>query len=276
MWGADIYGKPSLRGRLYRSIKRLVIPRLGAVSALVPGDFDDLQRLIGTCPNYVRAFYSPSYETNFNDAHSQTGLGGTGATRLILGNSGWEQNDHIPALRWLSRFADRGIQVICPLGYPKQSVYKSKVIEVGLQTPGRPIPSHRGPAFPGRIPRLAGLLRHPGAQLPKSTGSRQYLRHAPSRGENFYPRRFLHLFHVEGFRFSCLRHPGHSKPFLRGSDPPSRKNLPAATGHCSTNIFRLEASIEGWKMLLAKIGAHNNNGEKPHDHFPCRPIFRCR
>jgi len=59
MWGADIHGNDSWRGRLYRSIKHLVIPRLGAVSALVPGDFNDLQRLIGPCPNYVRAFYAP-------------------------------------------------------------------------------------------------------------------------------------------------------------------------------------------------------------------------
>ncbi|MCE5230693.1 TDP-N-acetylfucosamine:lipid II N-acetylfucosaminyltransferase [bacterium] len=136
MWGADIYGRDSLRGRIYRRVKGIVVKRLAGVSALVPGDFDDLQRLIGPCRNYVRAFYSPDYGEVIERAPSD------GTTRIILGNSGWEQSNHIPALEWLGRFRDKPIEVVCPLGYPPESAYKTEVIEAGRRILGerfRPI-----------------------------------------------------------------------------------------------------------------------------------------
>ncbi|MEN6626753.1 MAG: TDP-N-acetylfucosamine:lipid II N-acetylfucosaminyltransferase [Candidatus Sumerlaeia bacterium] len=142
MWGADIYGRRTLRGRVYRVIKGFVVKRLGGVSALVPGDFDDLQRLIGPCPNYIRAFYSPDYGELPAGARD-----GGGTTRVILGNSAWEQSNHVQALQWLGRFRDKPVEVICPLGYPKESPYKSEVISAGGRLLGerfRPLPEMVG------------------------------------------------------------------------------------------------------------------------------------
>lgn len=130
MWGADIYGRDTLRGRVYRRVKGVVVKRLAGVSALVPGDFDDLQKLIGPCRNYIRAFYSPDYGEIIER------FPGDGTTRLILGNSGWEQSNHIQALEWLSRFRGKPVEVVCPLGYPRDSEYKSLVIETGRRLLG--------------------------------------------------------------------------------------------------------------------------------------------
>jgi dTDP-N-acetylfucosamine:lipid II N-acetylfucosaminyltransferase len=136
MWGADIYGRKSWKGSIYRRLKAIVVRRLGAVSALVPGDFRDLEALIGPCNNYVRAIYAPRYnkvsrpnsEGQLQDADRNI--------HLVLGNSAWEQNDHLPVLHWLHRFMDQKLQVVCPLGYPKTSAYKSRVIATGREILG--------------------------------------------------------------------------------------------------------------------------------------------
>ena len=272
MWGADIYGKPTWRGRLYRLIKHLVIPRLGAVSALVPGDFNDLQRLIGTCPNYVRAFYSASYGANDHGAIPPDRAGGEGATRLVLGNSGWDQNDHILALRWLSRFADREIQVICPLGYPQHSAYKSEVIEAGRQLLG------------SRFHPIEGLL--PWDEYHALLASCEILvlncRNQQGLG-NIYAM-LLHgakiFIRGDSSTFSMLKDFGfhvydtRSIPMLSfGELTAFSKALASSNRALFGKYLSLEASIEGWKMLLAKIGTHNNNGEKPHDNSPVERSF---
>ena len=130
MWGADIAGLDSLKGKLYRKLKGIVIPRLGAVSALVPGDFEELQKFIGPCSNYVRAIYAPEFHVPPQPKQID---GAHGTTRVVVGNSAWEQNDHAPVFEWLSRFADQNLEVICPLGYPRESPYKDATLAAGRQ-----------------------------------------------------------------------------------------------------------------------------------------------
>lgn len=261
MWGADIYGKPSWRGRLYRWVKRLVIPRLGAVSALVPGDFDDLQRLIGACPNYVRAFYSPSYDTNSLESAPPKRPGNEGATRLILGNSGWDQNDHIPALHWLSRFANREIQVICPLGYPPQSAYKTEVIEMGRQLLG------------ARFKPIAGLLAWDDYHALLTGCDVLVLNCKKQQGlGNIYAmlRHGAKVFvRGDSSTFSMLQDFGFQVydtreiPNLTFEDLIAfPEELAIRNRELFAKYLSLEASIEGWKMLLNQIGAINGHGAR--------------
>lgn len=142
IWGGDLYFlrepshlRPTPRGiyRWFRAketrllMKRLV-RQLGSVSGGVPGDFDVLRSEVGPIANCHRALYSdrdvraepPVPETR----RSNTAVG------VCVGNSATESNRHAEALRWLSRFKDEHIRIICPLTYGDPE-YRDRVVAMG-------------------------------------------------------------------------------------------------------------------------------------------------
>lgn len=142
MWGGDVHGlllrnkfpfSPRglirrMRHRLCLTINRLIIPRIGAVGALVPGDFDVLQSYCGKLNNYARLFYSDfvveEHMASPSPQYPERSL------RIVLGNSSSESNNHFEAIEWLSRFKNENITIFCPLSYGDLS-YRTSVIEAG-------------------------------------------------------------------------------------------------------------------------------------------------
>ena len=144
MWGGDVYGLRApknrslslrfvyceIRGMFLRPLKKIIIRRLGAIAALVPGDFDVLQAYCGKLDNYVRAFYSnfsldPSTPTPADV--KQPGE----EVRVCLGNSATQSNRHIEALEWLGRYKSENMVVICPLTYGRPPEYRDTVVTAG-------------------------------------------------------------------------------------------------------------------------------------------------
>lgn len=253
MWGADIYGNDTWRGRVYRLIKGFVVRRLGAVSALIPGDFSDLQRLIGPCDNYIRAFYAPDFEAIPCPAEEPSILKHDHVTRVIVGNSAWEQSDHIPVLQWLSRFKDREIEVICPLGYPKESAYKSAVIAAGREVLGekfRPLQDMLGwNEYHALLSTCDILVLN--SQNQQGLGNIYYMLLCGGkvylRGDSATYRMLKELgLHVyDSRRIQDLSY----GELIEFSKEQAGHNRAQYQKHLST-----EASIEGWKSLLHKIG----------------------
>lgn len=130
MFGADILKQSSIKGRIYAGIKRIVIPHLGAISALVPGEYELLKSLYGHADNYVRAFY-PNLVAMAGADEKPAAESFDRPLRVLLGNSAFEANNHAEALSWLSRFVDENIEIVCPLGYPAKSEYKTQIMKLG-------------------------------------------------------------------------------------------------------------------------------------------------
>ena len=144
MWGGDINAMKayahhrSLKGMVYLSLAKVIVPRLGAVSALAPGDYDIVREVFGAkCNNYIRAFYSGGIILRAVVDHEQHGPNNGGAVRVLLGNSGSPDNCHIEALDWLSRYCNQDIEVVCPLGYGGTEKYREDVVEAGQQALGQ-------------------------------------------------------------------------------------------------------------------------------------------
>jgi hypothetical protein len=127
---------------MHRLAQEVVIPRLGAICALAPGDFDIVKELFGPCSNYLRAFYSSFRTEDTPDVADACLTRVPGPVRILLGNSGAQSNEHVEVLEWLARYGSDAVQVICPLSYGTNDAYANEVIDAGRKLLGerfRPI-----------------------------------------------------------------------------------------------------------------------------------------
>lgn len=143
MWGGDInnmkhYARHrSLKGMIYLSLAKIVVPRLGAISAMAPGDYDIVREVFGAkCDNYIRAFYALPCDVAVAVDHDPSESTGKDPVRILLGNSGDPDNCHLEAIGWLSRYRDEDIEVVCPLGYGGTQQYREEVIAAGRRSLG--------------------------------------------------------------------------------------------------------------------------------------------
>lgn len=131
-WGAGFEKRNpwTVRGRLNITLRKIILPRLGAISTLTPGEFRAIDRDYGPCHNYVRAVYCDI----FYKVREPKIRNGGGTLRMLLGHSSDETNGHIEALMWLKNFTGEDIEIVCPLGYPTYPValaHREKVVETG-------------------------------------------------------------------------------------------------------------------------------------------------
>ena len=135
-WGAGFAGFKSIKGRINAQIMRVILPKLGAISTLTPGEFESINKLYGPCDNYVRAFYSFSpcnVTSKIIDSNNDV-------LHVLVGHSSSPLNGHIEAFRWLQAHRLHRFTVICPLGYPshqKAKLHRDKVVEAGRKFLGK-------------------------------------------------------------------------------------------------------------------------------------------
>lgn len=131
-WGAGFEKRSpwTLRGRVNILLRRIILPRLGAISTLTPGEFRAIEKDYGPCRNYVRAVYCDIFYKVREPQKRET----TGPLRVLLGHSSDERNGHLEALEWLKDFRDEDVEIVCPLGYPTYPAaltHREKVLEAG-------------------------------------------------------------------------------------------------------------------------------------------------
>ncbi len=241
------------------SLRNFIIPRLGAVCTLTPGEFEAINELHGPCDNYFPVFYN----TCPAGLEPVPGRESGGTLTVLLGNSGWPSNEHLPLLSMLARFRDEDIRVICPLGYPSAH---SDYIDVVAGT-GREI---LGEKF---VPLLELIPREDYSALLESV---DVLIQNAKRQQGFYGIQFALLsgkkvyLNVESPTFSMVT--GHGievfdAKSIGSSSFDGFRSFPATSGRRNFEIarrhFSLEASLAAWRDLIGSMKAGTST---PGDH----------
>lgn len=135
-WGGDFYDLRDkipfykVKAGLSKAIKINYFRKAKAVINLIPGDYDELQKIVKTdAPHYI----APVCESqNSTDAFAPLFSTNKSASpvKICLGNSATKTNEHMEVLDLLEKFKNEDIQIICPLSYGDKE-YAGKVIERG-------------------------------------------------------------------------------------------------------------------------------------------------
>jgi len=162
IWGGDLYNH-FLRKRTRKSdtlnfFKKTVISRFGNIVALVPGDCELARKWYGAKGRCFSAFYPNPIDFSMLDAAASTkDSRSNGTTRILLGNSASETNNHFEAIDLLAKDPVHDFEVVCPLSYGDME-YANRVIEYGKAKLGekfRPITDFMKPEEYAKI--LAGV-----------------------------------------------------------------------------------------------------------------------
>ena len=135
-WGAGFAGSKSIKRFINALIMRVILPRLGAISTLTPGEFESISKQYGPCENYVRAVYSNASRYVTSEIKSSK----KDILHVLVGHSSSPLNGHIEIFEWLHKYESNRFVVICPLGYPshqKARLYREKVVEAGHKLLGK-------------------------------------------------------------------------------------------------------------------------------------------
>ena len=252
-WGAGFenLNPTAIKARVNNALRRMIIPRLGAVSTLTPGEYDIISREYGPCNNYVRAIYTATPSSRVNHTVKVNGA----LLRIQVGHSSDEENEHTQILQWLEAYNNNHIEVICPLSYPiypKAAAHREKVLETGH--------------------RLLGYKFHPILQMMSKDEYKKLLDtidvfvsnsriqqglfniyYLLWQGKKIFVRKdcpifnMLHDFDIEVF--DTLKIPSQSyQEFSTIPPATSRHNIKQMDMHMSQEKIR-----EGWKELLSRI-----------------------
>ncbi len=131
-WGAGFEKRNprTVRGQVNIVLRKIILPRLAAISTMTPGEFRAIERDYGPCRNYVRAVYCDIFYKVSEPKERE----GKGPLRVLLGHSSDETNGHVEALQWLRGFRDEDLEIVCPLGYPSYPAalaHREKVLQAG-------------------------------------------------------------------------------------------------------------------------------------------------
>jgi hypothetical protein len=108
-------------------INNKLIARINYFSCCVPDDFEALQRVL---PNFEAQFLPLNYYSKEDVFLRGDSLQDLTGHDILLGNSATPTNNHIEAMRVLSKLGMHGRKVIVPLSYGDMK-YQEKIIQVG-------------------------------------------------------------------------------------------------------------------------------------------------
>jgi dTDP-N-acetylfucosamine:lipid II N-acetylfucosaminyltransferase len=108
-------------------INNKLIARINYFSCCVPDDFEALQRVL---PNFEAQFLPLNYYSKEDVFLRGDSLQDLTGHDILLGNSATPTNNHIEAMRVLSKLGMHGRKVIVPLSYGDMK-YQEKIIRVG-------------------------------------------------------------------------------------------------------------------------------------------------
>ena len=252
-WGAGFSNSNAThwKGRINAMLRRTILPKLGALSTLTPGEFEQIERDFGPCHNYVRAIYSSisCRDTEIAETPSPH------AKRVMVGHSSDEYNGHVQVLEWLGSHGSDGLEVICPLGYPTYNEalsYRKRVLEAGQQALGgsfQPL-LEMIPKKPYRslLDRIDVFISN--SQVQQGLYHVYYML---CHGKKLFIRRDCPIFEmlVDHDIIVCdtLEIPSLSRDQIVTQDPDARRHNIKRAREC----WSREAVIEGWIALVRRI-----------------------
>lgn len=135
-WGNDFYRlrdpEEGLKKKIIERIKKYCIRHCRAWINLIPGDYDELVKIICKEKKHFVAPMpgDPRKKADFDRIIAET-VPHEGC-RIIVGNSATETNRHFEVFEMLAHLKDEDIEIICPLSYGDKE-YGQKVIEKGKE-----------------------------------------------------------------------------------------------------------------------------------------------
>ncbi len=137
-WGGDFYDLRDnipvykVKQWLSRAIKIHYIKNVKGIINLIPGDYNELQKLVRTNAEH---FIAPVCG-NDKDVEFYTNLFSMKKSgdpiKICLGNSATRTNNHKEALKILRKYKNENIRIICPLSYGDKD-YANEIIAYGKQ-----------------------------------------------------------------------------------------------------------------------------------------------
>lgn len=109
-------------------VNNKLIARINYFSCCVPDDFKALQRAL---PNFKAQFLPLNYYSTEDVFLRGCNLQDLSGYDILLGNSATATNNHIEAMRVLSKLGMAGRKVVVPLSYGWDADYQQKIVQTG-------------------------------------------------------------------------------------------------------------------------------------------------
>jgi len=141
VWGGDLYqyldGTLNLKARIFDLFRRRIIHNVRGIGTLVSRDYDLIVRKYKTTADQYNVIYMSDERTKYiKDILNKNNEIKDDITRIIVGNSATESNNHEEILLELSKFSNHKIEVYCPLSYG-QIKYGEKIKHIGNELFGK-------------------------------------------------------------------------------------------------------------------------------------------
>ncbi len=158
-WGGDIYAykekNKTLRSRFYEFCRKIIIRNLKSISGFLYEDFEVIKKIYRTKASYTKVIYPlPVDFSMLEKVSNEKQLKGNSAKTILAGNSADPSNNHTELFKFLEKFNDQNIEIICPLSYGPDKGYTNQIINEGQKIFGdkfKPLTQFLNPAEYGKI-----------------------------------------------------------------------------------------------------------------------------
>ncbi|MEN6328402.1 MAG: TDP-N-acetylfucosamine:lipid II N-acetylfucosaminyltransferase [Syntrophomonas sp.] len=138
IWGGDVYfyryKNSGIKNNVIEFLRKLVIPKIPFITALVKGDYEIIREVYNSKAKYIYSFYPNPVDFSLIENISFNN-NDNGIKTIMVGNSGDPSNNHEEVIEMLKRFKEEDIRIICPLSYGNPD-YIDKTIKKGIKTFG--------------------------------------------------------------------------------------------------------------------------------------------
>ncbi|MGD0583681.1 MAG: TDP-N-acetylfucosamine:lipid II N-acetylfucosaminyltransferase [Bacteroidales bacterium] len=134
IWGGDVYihreGKENIRKTVYEYLRRRIIRRIPLIASFIPGDFEIVRKVYYSKAAYLQSAYPIPVDFMARELKDETDTDKK-VTRVLVGNSGNESNNHIEIFKFLDFLKKAEVKMICPLSYSGNNEYINLVAAEG-------------------------------------------------------------------------------------------------------------------------------------------------
>jgi len=131
LWGlpmsADVRNHNAIR-RYFFSIQCKAMASLGYIVALSEEDYQKTKKFYNIGKNLIQATYMNDDFTKYKEIFKEKKT--NNIKRIMVAHSAFSHNNHFITFKYLEKFKDKNIEIICPLSYGDES-YKKDVIKKG-------------------------------------------------------------------------------------------------------------------------------------------------
>jgi len=134
VWGGDVYhymiATQKRSSRVWESLRRIIIPKIPEITALVKEDFEAVVKHYKSTAEYKYTFYFVPLDYNYLNL-ILTKKPESKKKRILIGNSAVATNNHLEVFNELRFLNDQPVEIIVPLSYGNEGHYVENIINDG-------------------------------------------------------------------------------------------------------------------------------------------------